>query len=179
MNFAAFFRNVNLGRSGSPTLAQLEAAFAAASAAQVASFQVNGTIAFQARSLRAAQAVLAVACDELHRVCGLTQPGCVRALEALAALPAATVFGDVDPGSVHEFTVSFACGKLAQSFDLPLRNARGDAEIRWLDGGTALGISRKLMSGPGSPNRLLEQLTGLPFTSRSLGTIERLVAKHG
>ena len=46
MHYAAFLRNVNLGRPNSPTRAQFEAAFLASGAASAASFLVNGTLVF-------------------------------------------------------------------------------------------------------------------------------------
>ncbi len=43
----AFFRNLNLGQRGSPTRAQLVAAFESAGAIDVTSVRTNGTVAFR------------------------------------------------------------------------------------------------------------------------------------
>ncbi len=177
--YAAFFRNTNLGRPGSPSRAQLESAFLTAGASAVANVRTNGTVAFDAPDAAAARHVLDAAAAELRIVCGLVEPGCVRSLADLRALPWATVFAGIEPTSVHEFTVSFACSDDPPPLDLPLSSARGDAVVMWSEGGDALSVARKVMSGPGSPNVLLERTTRTPFTSRALGTIQLILAKHG
>ena len=178
MKFAAFFRNTNLGRIGSPTRLQLEKSFADAGAVKAASFQVNGTLVFESSSVKAAQIILRTASEALLSSVGLQEPCCVRPLNALSRLPWAEVFAAVNPAEVHELTVSFACGTLGSTLSLPQATERQDAVVLWLAQGNALSISRKIMSGPGSPNMLLERLTGVPFTSRSLGTIQRLLARY-
>lgn len=179
MKFAAFFRNTNLGRVGSPTRPQLEQAFSDAGATTASSFQVNGTLVFEASSPEAAQIVFRAAAATLGAIAGLREPGCVRSLSVLGRLPWSEVFAAVNPAEVHELTVSFACGTVARGLTLPQATARQDAVVLWLAQGNALSITRKVMSGPGSPNLLLERLTGVPFTSRSLGTIRRLLLTHG
>ncbi len=176
--FAAFFRNTNLGRPGSPTKLQFESAFVAAGGLSAANFQANGTLVFEARTLRCAQAILSIATLSLRADCGLVEPGCVRPLKQLATLPFERIFEGTNPALVHELTVSFACSEVAESPPAPFANPRRDAEVLWLESGNALSITRKIMSGPGSPNRLLEQVTGVPFTSRSIVTLERLLARH-
>jgi Protein of unknown function (DUF1697) len=176
--FAAFFRNTNLGRLGSPSKQQFESAFSSAGGVNATSFQVNGTLIFEAQSLRRAQSILSAAALNLRADCGLIEPACVRALKQLAALPFKRVFEGTNRALVHELTVSFACGQVVESPATPFANSRRDAEVLWLENGNALSITRKLMSGPGSPNRLLEQVTGVPFTSRSILTLERLLARY-
>jgi uncharacterized protein (DUF1697 family) len=177
--YAAFFRNVNLGRPGSPSRAQLESAFLKAGATAVANVRTNGTVAFDAPDRAAARRVLERASAELGAVCGLAEPACVRSLVALKALPWAAVYADVDPGSVFEFTVSFSCSDDAPELELPLSSARGDAVVLWAGAGDVLSITRKVMAGPGSPNALLERTKRTPYTSRTLGTIQHVLAKHG
>ncbi|MET0334009.1 MAG: DUF1697 domain-containing protein, partial [Rhizobacter sp.] len=69
MKFAAFLRNVNLGRPGVPTRVQLEAAFVEAGAPDAQSFQVNGTAVFSARSQAGAERVLRKALKLLAASC--------------------------------------------------------------------------------------------------------------
>jgi len=178
VQFVAFFRNTNLGRAGSPNKAQLERAFLENGGASASSFQANGTLVFEAKSLASAQQVLALACSTLAVSSGLREPACVRPLSVLSRLPWQKVFSGIELASVHELTVSFACQELKQSIALPVSSDRGDATVLWLEGLVALSITRKVMSGPGSPNMLLERLSGVPFTSRSLGTIQKLLARH-
>ena len=178
MKFAAFFRNTNLGRPGSPTKQQFESSFDRAGALRAESFQVNGTIVFDAPSLMVAKGILVAAASDLRAGCGLIEPACVRSMATLARLPTQRVFAGIDRVRVHELTLSFACARPSTVPELPLSNARGDARVLWLERGNAMSVSLKIMSGPGSPNRLLEQVVGVPFTSRSLGTLERLLDRH-
>lgn len=177
--YAAFFRNTNLGRPGSPSRVQLEAAFRTAGAAAVANVRTNGTVAFDAPDPGAARRVLEGAAVELRTVCGLAEPACVPSLADLRALPWPTVFADVEPTSVHELTVSFSCSDDPPPLALPLSSPRGDAVVVWCAGGDVLSVTRQVLKGPGSPNALLERATKSPYTSRALGTILHILAKHG
>jgi hypothetical protein len=178
MHFSAFFRNTNLGRPGSPSRQQFERAFDEAGALMPTSFRSNGTLLFEASSSAKASKVLRAAAHNLQAVCGLKEPGCFRSIAALRSLPIDRVYAGVDESCVYEFTVSFACGPLVVPPTVPCSNPRGDAEILWFNEGDALSLTRKVMSGPGSPNRLLEQLTGVPFTSRSRNTVQQLLARY-
>ena len=51
--------------------------------------------------------------------------------------------------------------------------------VLWAEGGDVLSVTRKVMAGPGSPNALLERTTRTPYTSRTLGTVRLVLAKHG
>jgi uncharacterized protein (DUF1697 family) len=180
MKFAAFLRNVNLGRPGAPTRAQLEAAMQAAGAIEPQSFQTNGTVVFSARSLAGAERVLRKALKLLAAECELVEPGCVRSLDELAALASTSAFDGYDGDEVYEFVFSFACERdTVLSDPLPLDNAAGNVRILALSDGNALGVSWKFGASPGSPNLFLEKTTGKPWTSRAIGTLQRLVAKHG
>ena len=180
MKFAAFLRNVNLGRPGAPNRAQLEAAMEAAGAVEPQSFQTNGTVVFSARSLGGAERVLRKALKLLATECNLAEPGCVRSLDELAALASTSAFDDYDRDEVYEFVFSFACERsTALKGELPLDNAAGNVRILSLVDGNALGVSWQLGASPGSPNLFLEKTTGTPWTSRAIGTIQRLVGRHG
>lgn len=180
MKFAAFLRNVNLGRPGAPTRVQLEAAMQAAGAIEPQSFQTNGTVVFSARSMAGAERVLRKALKLLATECDLAEPGCVRSLDELVALAATTAFDDYDRDEVYEFVFSFACERSALlTGPLPLDNPAGNVRILALIDGNALGVSWKRGASPGSPNLFLEKETGAPWTSRAIGTIQRLVGRHG
>jgi uncharacterized protein (DUF1697 family) len=84
VKFAAFFRNVNLGRPNNPTKVQLESAFVAAGASSAASFLTNGNIAFTAGTEARARKVVASACEMLKTECGLKEPAM---FEAFATSP--------------------------------------------------------------------------------------------
>lgn len=180
MKYAVFFRNLNLGRANSPDKALLEAAFAEAGALRPASFQVNGTLVFEARGDAAAQAVLKRARRTLQAACGLTEPAFLRRMAALAALVERQPFADQAMETVYECCISFLADPTPGP-PPPLRSTRGDVEVFGYDTAAhaALSLSRKLGASPGSPNALLERTLGAPATTRNWGTLSRLVAKHG
>ncbi|HEX2009422.1 MAG TPA: DUF1697 domain-containing protein [Roseateles sp.] len=181
MKYAVFFRNLNLGRRNCPDRTLLERAFAEAGALRPASFQVNGTLVFEARGDAAARAVLNRARRALREACGLAEPAFVRRMEVLAALVAADPFAGQDQSEVYDCCVSFlAPGIESPDALLPLRSTRGDVEVFGYDRAAhaALALSRQLGAGPGSPNALLERVLGTPVTTRNWGTLTRLVARH-
>lgn len=179
MKFAAFLRNVNLGRPGAPTRAQLEAAMNEAGAQGAQSFQVNGTVVFDARSPAGAERVLRKALKRLAVECALVEPGCVRSIEELAPLVDAEVFSPYDPDEVYEFVLSFSCQReVSLPGTLPLDNPANNVRLLAMANGNVLSVCWKRGASPGSPNLFLERTTGVPWTSRSIGTIRRLVAKH-
>lgn len=179
MKFAAFLRNVNLGRPGAPTKAQLEQAFADAGGVDVQSFQVNGTAVFSARSQAGAERVLRKALKRLATECDLAEPGCVRSLEELAPLVEARVFKPFDPDEVYEYGLSFACDRdVVAPGKLPLDNPQGNVRLLALKDGNALSVCWKRGASPGNPNLFLERTTGVAWTTRAIGTVRRLLAKH-
>lgn len=179
MKFAAFLRNVNLGRPGAPNRAQLEAAMEAAGAVEPQSFQTNGTVVFSARSLAAAERVLRKALKLLAVECDLVEPGCVRSLDELAPLVESRVFKPYDPDEVYEYGLSFACDReVVAPGRLPLDNPNGDVRLLSLKDGNALCVCWKQGASPGSPNLFLERTTGVAWTTRAIGTVRRLLAKH-
>lgn len=168
MKYAAFFRNVNLGRPNCPTKAELEQAFAAAGASSPSSFLTNGTIVF----------VLAAACRDLQAGCGLREPAYVRRVDYLAELVALDPFAAVDRGSVYGCCATFLDADSMPHPALPLESKRLDVRVLRFTGGEALSVSLKVGNTAGSPNAFLEKLLGKPATTRSWNTVVRLVQRH-
>jgi len=178
--FAAFFRNLNLGRANCPTRSQFEAAFLDAGAASAQSFLVNGTMVFCTGSDAKARQLLAAACRNLRRGCGLVEPAFLRRVDTLAKMVAADPFAGVDRDRVYDCCVTFL--QTADALlppDMPRRSTRGDVEVIGAMPGTACCVVRKIGNTPGSPNAMLERLLGQPTTTRTWNTVVRLVAKHG
>jgi uncharacterized protein (DUF1697 family) len=174
---AAFLRNVNLGRPGSPTRAQLEAAFLEAGAASAASFLVNGTLVFAAPPGVRPRAIARRACEAMRASCAMREPVFVRSVAALAALVAERPFDGVALGEGDAHCVTFLAGTKHALPALPFANARGDVELLVDTGAEILSASRLLGASPGSPNALLERLLGAPATTRNWRTVVRLVDK--
>jgi uncharacterized protein (DUF1697 family) len=177
MKYAAFFRNINLGRANAPSKTQLEEAFLAAGADSAASFLTNGTLVYSVGASRARK-VLAGACRSLQQVCGLKEPAFVRRVDELAELVASDPFAKVDPSDVYLCCVTFfdASGRSLPA--TPLASRRRDVEVLVFTDGEALSLSRKIGSTPGSPNAFIEKMFNTPASTRVWNTVVRLVDKH-
>ncbi|RQP25453.1 DUF1697 domain-containing protein [Albitalea terrae] len=174
MRFAAFFRNVNLGRPGKPTREQFVQAFEAAGGAGVRSFLTHGNAVFSASGKRAAQAVLRDACQRLEDVCGLAEPAFLRSLDSLAKLVASDPFADGPDDDIYERCVTFVPPKAVPLLELPAINARRDVEIFAAGEAEFLSVSRKFTASPGSPNAWLERTLGMDATTRAWNTVVRI-----
>jgi len=175
---AAFLRNVNLGRPGSPTRVQLEAAFLEAGATRAESFQVNGTLVFGVASGDRPRALAARAGERMRASCGLREPMFVRALAELSALVASDPFdGQVAEGR-DACCITFLGAPRKPLPALPLVTARGDLELLRSDDTHVLSVSRWVGKSGGSPNAWLERHFGEPATTRNWRTVVRLVEKY-
>jgi len=176
MRFAAFFRNLNLGRPRCPTREQFESAFLEAGASAAASFLTNGTLAFEAPGARAAGKVVARACASLASACGLQEPAFLREMAYLQELVALDPFAAVDRSAVYGCYVTFLHkDAIGRTKGLPRESPRGDVAIVRLAGAEALCIAYRQGKSPGSPNAFLEKALGLPATTRAWNTVVRLV----
>jgi uncharacterized protein (DUF1697 family) len=178
MQYAVFFRNLNLGRPLAPTKAQFEQAFLDAGALTAQSFLTNGTLVFSTKGRTSPSKLLAKASDQLHTVCGLVEPGFLRSMDSLRELVALQPFAAVDPASVYACCVSFLDPRVATFPELPFTSKRGDVVVLRFTAGEALAISRTIGNTPGSPNAFLEKHFALPATTRVWNTVVRLVDKH-
>jgi len=176
--YAAFLRNVNLGRPGSPSRAQLESAFLASGAEMAQSFLVNGTLVFAPARGTRARAVAARACEAMRAACGLREPVFVRRVGELQALVASDPFaGRVTQGR-DALCISFVGAARKALPALPLTTARGDLELLRDDGTHVLSVTHWIGSSAGSPNAWLERQLGEPATTRNWRTVVRLVEKY-
>ena len=172
---AAFLRNVNLGRPGSPTRVQFEAAFLEARAASATSFLVNGTRVFAAPGGVRPRAIARRACEAMRAACAMREPVFVRSVAALAALVAERPFGDAPAAGDDEHCITFLSAAKVALPALPFVNARGDVELVAATDGEVLSLCRRRGSTIGSPNQLLERLLGAPASTRAWRTVVRLV----
>jgi uncharacterized protein (DUF1697 family) len=178
VKYAAFFRNLNLGRKNCPSKAQFEQAFLDAGAHEASSFLTNGTLVFSASTRSSHHRLLLRASALLKAQCGLAEPAYVRSVSYLVELVAAEPFALVDRSLVYECCVSFLHPEANLPSDVPAYAKRRDVEVLRFTGGEAFSLSRKIGKTPGSPNVVLEKLLGLPATTRSWNTVTRLVRKH-
>jgi uncharacterized protein (DUF1697 family) len=178
MKYAAFFRNVNLGRPGSPGKAGLEQAFVNAGAESASSFLTNGTLVFTTRPKANPSRLLATASNLLQIECGLMEPGFVRSVAYLKDLVELDPFSAVDRSSGNLCCITFLHASMTAPPEVPLVSKRKDVEVLRFTGGEALCLSRTIGKTPGSPNAFLEKLFNLPATTRNWNTVVRLVRKY-
>lgn len=177
MKFAAFFRNLNLGRPPAPTRTVLEGAFMEAGAVNPCSFLTNGTVVFEtstparaARILKAVQATL--------RRDGFDEPAALRDVAHLAALVASDPLAGVALDDVAATCATFVIGAPAPGVSLPPTNPKGDVRVvSWHDG-MLLSLSYQRGSTAGNPNAFVERTLDVPATTRVWNTVVRLVRKH-
>ena len=179
MSYAAFLRNVNLGRPASPTRRQLEAAFLESGAATAESFLVNGTLVFTLAPGARPRAVAARACEAMRASCGLREPVFVRSVEELRRLVASDPFaGQVAQGR-DACCISFLGAPRKGLPAFPVVTTRGDLELLATEDTHVLSVSRWVGKSAGSPNAWLERTLGEPATTRNWRTVVRLVEKYG
>lgn len=178
MKFAAFFRNLNLGRPPAPSRTQFESVFTEAGATSAASFLVNGTLVFETSSRRRAAQILKQAQAALLEANGFEEPAFLRSLDELAALVQTEPFAGMDKASVYEFCVTFLHPKFVMPEPLPRANPRGDVKVLALSKTELLSVAHKFGASPGSPNLFAEKNFGLPASTRAWNTVVRLVQKH-
>lgn len=166
-----FYRNMNFGHPGSPTRHMLEVSLLQAGAELATSFQTNGTVLLSATApelvLRRSAEILAnsAAYRDLAVVCSIDTVR--RAIEAPQALTE-------DP-TVYRMVATFWLSDPQLELALPWTNSRGNVSIELIDAEFAVSVSRKFGSVVGSPNAEIEKLTGQKATTRTIGTLERLL----
>lgn len=164
----AFFRNLNLGHRGSPSRAELEQAFTSSDALNVRSYQTNGTVAFDAPD---APATLARVIATLTAACGWDDVAPVRPLalvREIAALPLP------EPQLLTTHHVTLFDATLDQ--DSGWTTADGRLVVLARGPGWAACASRRVGGRIGDPTVVIQGLTGVRATTRTIGTIRRLVA---
>ena len=168
----AFYRNMNLGHPGSPDRTTLEKALSGAGGESVRSFQTNGTVLFRADDPRGVVARAAAALRDV----GYTDAGIVRPLGLLRDLLGADPFHGFRDDRTYRETFTFHEGGAALPVDLPWTSPRDDLDLIANSHGVALGIIRLRRGSAGSPTSEIERMTGGVATTRTLGTVQRLLA---
>ncbi|MEZ5089067.1 MAG: DUF1697 domain-containing protein [Micropruina sp.] len=172
----AFFRNMNLGqaRSHSPTRPVLEAAFERAGAVRVRSFQTNGTVLFDPLG-RSAARVIADVRDTLAEQVGYTEIAPSQPLPELVSL-VRQAQAVVSADEHRAITATF--------FEPLLESVTG---MDWaavgtrihpsgttvVASGTGWVVTRYVMGG--DPTVAVQAQLGAKATTRTLGTVQRLL----
>ncbi|MFE5291102.1 DUF1697 domain-containing protein [Isoptericola sp. NPDC056618] len=171
------YRAMNLGHRGSPVRDVLERALRDGGAAAVRSFQTNGTVLLDpGGDASAAERVVREAAPLLAERSGYTHAALVRPLADVAAAIDGDPFALTRDERTYRDTLTFVDGGQPLPLDLPWTDERDLLDLVAARPGVVLGVVR---GGPGTwadPNSLVERLTGGVATTRTLGTVRRLLA---
>jgi len=179
MKFVAFLRNVNLGQRGSPTRPQFESTFLPAGAETATSLLSNGTLVFTIPDGSLASKTAARAGAILRESCGWRERIFVRGCRQLAQLVEGDPFAEFAGVAVAERAITFFEPQDSVAVTAPIESVRKDCLVFRIDAGEAFSITRIVAGKTGYPTPVLESALKSPVTTRSWGTILRLVAKHG
>lgn len=175
--YVAFFRNLNLGHTGSPNREQLELALREAGAADVKSFQTNGTVLMKAPDPRR---VVDQAIPSLARTSGYRDAVIVRPLADLQAVLDSGVFEKYSSTLTYRETFTFFEGGQSPTAELPWTtlpwtNQKNDVDVLYVCDGIVLSLVRKPRNTAGNPTKEVERATGGVATTRTRGSIARLL----
>ena len=170
MRYVAYLRNVNQGQRGHPSTAMIRDAFAAAGCHDVTTFQSNGTVVFGATEPDAVVADALAMLDSL----GYPTHGFVMPAPELAEI--ARAYAAAPEVSRMELTLH---GGAAIDLDEDeVERAAAHRRCRFVASGPGWVVSVNERERESNATPVVEQVTGGPATSRSIGTVVRLARRH-
>jgi uncharacterized protein (DUF1697 family) len=173
--FAAFVRNVMIGREGLHRDVLLDM-FERAGATDPVSYISTGNVSFSAPPDGMGELTDAVEAD-LERLLGRPTPVFVRTLAALRELVDADPFADPPADPVRDRIVTLFRRRVPASLELPLAAPDGDFVVFGAGPAEVFSVVvDRPDRQPAAPGGYIERHAGEPVTSRAIGTIERIVA---
>jgi uncharacterized protein (DUF1697 family) len=168
----AFFRALNQGHPRSPSRQQLDDAFTTAGAVLVRCVQGNGTVVFAGP---APTTILDRVAAQLRRTADYDNPVMLRSVdrltEILTAAPDHSHLVDV-----YRVCVTFHDAVEPPALEVPWTSSRDDLVILATAPDHTVSVVRTRGASSGDPNGHLEKLLGVPATTRTTGTCERVLA---
>lgn len=173
--FAAFVRNVMIGREGLHREVLLDL-FRQAGATDTVSYLATGNVSFSVAPDRVGELTDDVE-GALERLLGRTTPVFVRTIDALRELVDGDPFADPPANPVRDCIVTLFRDAVPPTVELPLTAPNGDFVV--FAAGPAEVFSVVVDRSdrqPAAPGGFIERHAGELVTSRAIGTIERIVA---
>lgn len=170
----ALVRNVNVGQRGHPSADELRAAFAEAGATDALSFQSNGTIVFTA-STADADDLAQDAVAALARATGHEREVFTASLASLR--PLVDEHGSAPDAHRRELTLHDGPELRPDTAGLLEAERRAHATVLEAGAGWVVTLNHRDRQSNGTP--LVEQVLGVPATSRGLPTLLRVVGRFG
>lgn len=171
MTFVAFFRNLNLGHHGSPNRTQLESAFTDAGALHVRCFQTNGTVVFTADDPATA---ITATLESLRDFCGYDDCAFIRSTKHIGILLDRLPPPESSPDTYRETISFFDTDHIASHAHASTKDPL--VALIGLYPDYAHASIGKVGNRVGNITRHLETLLKVPVTTRTRGTLERLLS---
>ena len=175
MKYAAFIRNIMVGRNGL-TREVLCAAFKQSGAGEVNSFLATGNLVFDGEDGRELEITTHAAA--LLGKMGYKEPFFVRSLVYLVAMTALDPFAEAPRDNIYEQCVTFLPSKVSGLVPMPIQSSHRDVEIFSFVEFEAYSITRRINGRNGNAGALIERQIGSQVTTRNWKTITRLVEKY-
>ena len=175
--FAAFVRNIMVGRNGltADALCQI---VAAAGGLEPRSHLATGNLVFTAPASTLGSIAAGIE-DSIEAVLGRREDVLIRRVADLVAAVRSDPFAVIVDDDVYERCVSFLPQDAGVDLPLPIETRRGDTVLFGRLCADVLSITRMVGGRPGQPGKYLEATTGLRVTTRNWNTIERIVRLEG
>ncbi|WP_020531963.1 DUF1697 domain-containing protein [Flexithrix dorotheae] len=171
--YIAFIRNVMQGRQGL-TKENLKDSFVKNGALNVFTHFTTGNVSFQFRENELPYLKQHVE-KELFLILGRETPIFIRSLNELQALNLLEAFQGKNTSDIHERCITFL--DKTPIFELPKQSKRQDLEVFKIVAKNVFSITRLINKRAGSPNKLLEKLTGQSASTRNINTVLRVIEK--
>jgi len=166
----ALLRNVNQGQRGHPTTAMILAAFASAGCDDVSTFQSNGTVVFRSDDPRDAVD------DAVIRLCDLGYPRDCFTVPASDLAEIVRAYAGSPESSRLEITLH-GTGTIDRD-DAEVAREAARRRCRLVASGPGWVVSLNERERESNATPVVERITGGPATSRSMGTMRRLLDRH-
>lgn len=171
MQYVAFLRNVNQGQRGHPSTAMIRDAFDAAGCDDAATFQSNGTVVFAAAE---PDAVVADALAMLESL-GYPRDGFFMSAPGLAQIAR----GYAAAPEVSRMELTLHRGDAIDLADDEAVRAAAHRRCRLVASGAGWVVSVNERERESNATPVAEGVTGGAATSRSIGTVVRLLDRFG
>jgi len=175
--YVAFLRGINVGGRKIIRMDDLNRIFSSSGYTGVKTLIQSGNVIFTAT----ADDIERLKCDVeamLNRQLGYHVEVFLLRFEEILEILASDPFRSLQKSSKIKFYISLISGAPRSKLKLPLFSDKKDLELIRIEGNKAYILSHEINGRFGFPNNFLEDLTGLPATTRNWNTIAKIANEH-
>ena len=175
--YVAFLRAINVRGHALVKMTDLCAAFQSAGCRNATSFIQSGNLIFDAATTDTAPLFRKIH-GKVRALAGGDPQIVYRTVDALGALARTNPFDGFEDDRLLKLYVVFLAAKPSKRPRLPIEDTKERLEAIGRKGLDVLLVSRRKPSGMyGFPNAFVEQLYGVPATSRNWNTVKKLIER--